>query len=72
MKLDGIILPRFNNIKADLIYFYPKGLYVNYHISKLYHFEKSKYILLITDQPNKADGLDTMHGFMIFRIENDN
>jgi hypothetical protein len=67
-KKPGIVFPKFNGINSTLIYFYPKGLYINYNISKVHFFPKSQYLLFIIDQPRKAVGFDTMHGFMIFKI----
>jgi hypothetical protein len=67
-KERGIIFPKFNGINSTLIYYYPKGLYINYNISRIHYFPKSQYLLIIIDQPRKAVGFDTMHGFMIFKI----
>jgi hypothetical protein len=65
---DGIVLPKIEGIKTDLIFSYKTGLYINYEISEVHYFPNS-YILVFTHQPRKAVGLDTMHGFLIFKIE---
>jgi len=65
----GVVLPGFDGLSARLVYFYPAGLYVNYEIDRVYYFPKSRYLLIFTRQPQKAVGLDTMHGFLLFRLE---
>jgi len=67
---DGIILPEIEGIKTELIFSYKTGLYINYEISEVHYFPNS-YILIFTNQPRKAVGLDTMHGFFIFKIKRD-
>ncbi|OQA00291.1 MAG: hypothetical protein BWY71_00770 [Planctomycetes bacterium ADurb.Bin412] len=64
-----MVLPGFDGLSARLVYFYPAGLYVNYEIDRVYYFPKSRYLLIFTRQPQKAVGLDTMHGFLLFRLE---
>lgn len=65
--MKGIMLPRIEGLDAKLVYYYPKGLYVNYKISKVYYFANLNYLLVFTYQPKLANGLDTMHGFLIFK-----
>lgn len=65
---DGIKLPKIEGITTDLIFSYNTGLYINYEISEVHYFPNS-YILVFTHQHRKAVGLDTMHGFLIFKIE---
>ena len=65
---EGIQLPVFDGIKSKLIYYLPAGLYVDYSIEKAFYFKQSGYIILFTSQERKAPGLDTMHGFLIFKI----
>jgi len=69
MGIDGICLPQCNGLQAKLVYFYPAGLYVNYRISKVYHFKSSRYLLILTTNPMTANGFDTMHGFLILDID---
>lgn len=64
---NGIKLPQIEGLKAELIFSYSTGLYINYEISEVHYFPNA-YILIITHQPTLAVGLDTMHGFMIFKI----
>jgi len=66
--LEGILQPIFEGIKIELIHYYEAGLYVGYQLSKVYYFSDSKYILIFTHQPMLASGLDTMHGFLLFKI----
>ena len=66
--LEGTSPPVFDGIKAQLIHYHEKGLYVGYQISKAYYFPGSKYLLIFTHQPMLVSGLDTMHGFLIFKV----
>ncbi len=65
---DGIKLPKIEGIKTELIFSYKTGLYINYEISEVHYFPND-YLLVFTNQPIKAVGLDTMHGFFIFKIK---
>jgi hypothetical protein len=67
--IKGISLPVFKGVKAELLYYYEKGVYVAYGFSHIYYFPHSKYLLIFTHQPMMASGLDTMHGFLIFKIQ---
>ena len=67
---DGIILPKIDGIKTELLFSYKSGLYINYEISEVHYFPNA-YLLVFTNQPRKAVGLDTMHGFFIFKIKRD-
>lgn len=66
----GMKLPTIEGIKTKLIFSYKIGLYINYEISEVHYFP-NRYLLVFTHQPQKAVGLDTMHGFLIFKIERD-
>ena len=68
--LKGIMFPEFQNIETKLEYFHPRGLYINYKITGVYYFPKKSFLLLFTEQEMKGEGLDTMHGFLIFKINN--
>ena len=66
---NGIILPKIERRNTKLLLFsYKPGLYINYQISEVHYF-LDRYILIFTKQPLKADGLDTMDGFLIFKIK---
>jgi hypothetical protein len=67
---DGIILPKIEGIKTELLFSYKSGLYINYEISEVHYFPNA-YLLVFINQPRKAVGLDTMHGFFIFKIKRD-
>ena len=64
-QLAGIINSEIHNTNTKMLYFYPKGLYINYEISNVYYFPVSHYILIFTNQNHLAVGLDTMHGFFL-------
>ncbi len=65
---DGVILPQIEGLKAELLFSYQTGLYINYEISDVHYFQNA-FLLVFTNQPKKAIGLDTMHGFFIFKIQ---
>ncbi len=64
----GIQIPVFDGVKTEFIYFLPSGLYVDYEIDKVFFFEKTGFIFVFTTQKLKSPGLDTMHGFLVFKI----
>jgi hypothetical protein len=66
---DGLVQPGFEGCTPTLVYYYPKGLYIDYRIAAVHYFAASRSMLIITEQPRRAVGLDTMHGFMIFRVD---
>jgi hypothetical protein len=67
---DGIILPKIEGIKTEFLFSYKTGLYINYDISEVHYFPNA-FLIVFTNQPQKAVGLDTMHGFLIFKIKRD-
>ncbi len=64
----GIKLPTIEGINAKFVFSYKSGLYINYDISEV-HYYPNRYMLIFTHQRQTAVGSDTMHGFLIFRIE---
>ena len=66
----GIRLPKIEGIQTKLLFSYNQGLYINYKISEVHYFPNA-FLLVFTNQPQKAVGLDTMHGFLIFKIIKD-
>ncbi len=65
--LDGVTEPAVSGIDTKLVYHYPAGFYVNYELDRGYWLPRSGYIVVFTEQPIRAVGMDTMHGFMILR-----
>ncbi|MCI0693764.1 hypothetical protein L0337_17375 [candidate division KSB1 bacterium] len=63
----GIDLPFFSDANMKLIYAFPAGLYVNYQISRVFFFKSSGDLLIFTQQEILADGLNTMHGFLLLK-----
>jgi hypothetical protein len=61
-------VPQFENAQAQMLYSYGRGLYVNYRIDWACWLPQSRLLVLFTYQPLKAVGMDTMHGFMLLRI----
>lgn len=64
----GISLPVFEGATADLIYHHRGGVYVGYDFSHIYYLPRFKYLVAFIHQPLLVSGLDTRHGFMIFRM----
>ncbi|MDH4156735.1 MAG: hypothetical protein OEW00_05610 [candidate division Zixibacteria bacterium] len=60
--------PVFTGVEADLVYSHKRGLYKNYGISRAVYYAPSGYLVVITDQPQTAVGLDTMHGLLIYKL----
>ena len=60
--------PEFFGFDAKLVHSYSRGLYKNYGIKEVIYFPESGYLAIITDQPHKAAGLDTMHGMLVYRL----
>jgi len=66
--LDGIVLPNIENLKTELLFYYHFGLYINYNMASVHYFPEARLILIFTEQPLRAVGMDTMHGFFIFKF----
>ena len=71
IRLDPALiqLPTFGSAQAKLLYCYDKGLYVNYHIDKAVLVPSHHILIVFTKNPMQGPGGDTMHGFMIFRLQ---
>ena len=71
-KLDAIVLPEFEGINTELLYYYPYGLYVGYKIDRICYLGEDStyfYLMVFIKQPRTAPGLDSMHGFFLFRAK---
>ena len=66
--LSGISLPAIDGLKAELIYYHPLGLSIDYAINDAYYFRRSGYILIFTHQLALAVGGDSMHGFLLLKV----
>lgn len=66
--IEGFEPPRVEGSEWDLVYYYPGGLYFNYEIAEAYYFPRARYLLLFTHQDMLATGMDTMHGFIVLRL----
>ena len=67
--LDGVEEPLFLSGNGQLLYAYPAGLYINYRIAKAYWFPDPGLLVLFTTQEQLAPGLDTMNGFLVYRVK---
>lgn len=65
---NGIMLPEIKGFKLELLFYYKKGLYINYSISRVIYFP-NEFLLIFTNQNIKSVGGDSMYGFFIFKIE---
>lgn len=59
--------PIFEGVKAEQLYAH-RALYKNYSIKEALYYPESSYLVIVTDQPLKQVGMDTMHGLLIYRI----
>jgi hypothetical protein len=60
--------PEFMGVDAKLVYQHVGGLYKNYSFSQVLYFPQSRYLVLVTNQPLRAAGLDSMHGLLVYRL----
>jgi len=60
--------PVFNKAEATLLYEHKTGLYKNYLIKQAIYFPISHYLVIMTDQPALATGMDRMDGMLIYKI----
>lgn len=65
---EGIASPEFLNVKAILLNYHPGGLYADYKIDKIYYFKNAGYLLIFINQSRNAPGMDTMHGYLLYKI----
>jgi hypothetical protein len=65
----AIVLPIVKNFEFDLLFYYDAGLYINYKISDVQYFPDADLAIVFTEQPVRAIGMDTMHGFLIFKVK---
>lgn len=61
--------PVIEGAKAEPLWFSGRGLFCNYTISAAYYFPRSGLLLVFTRQAEHAVGLDTMHGFVLLKIQ---
>ena len=70
MGINGRDLPKISSDKLlKLIYFYPEGLYFNYELSQVICFPDTQYLLMFTHQETLCHGGESMHGFLLFKID---
>jgi hypothetical protein len=61
--------PTVKGAAAKPMFFSERGLFFNYTIDSAYFFPRSGFLLVFINQPVKAVGLDTMHGFEVMKIQ---
>ena len=61
--------PVFHGVQATLLYQHARSLYRGYSIVEAMYYPTSKILVLVTHQPRKAVGLDTMHGVLVYRLK---
>lgn len=67
-KDDNFDSPIIEGVEATYIYRSNGGFYKNYKIRQVVLFENSNYLVIITDQPLRATGGDSLHGLLIYRL----
>ncbi len=60
--------PVFRGVEANLVYEFKGGLYKNYTFSQVLYFPSSGYLVIVTDQPLRAVGSDTMDGLLVYQL----
>jgi hypothetical protein len=65
----SIVPPIFTGCTAELLYAAPRGLYVDYLISEVSYSPQTGILLICTQQQMMAPGMDTMHGFLVYRLK---
>jgi hypothetical protein len=63
--------PNFVGAWATLLYEHKRGLYKNYTVSQCLWYSRSDILVIVTYQPRTAVGMDTMHGILIYRLNQD-
>ncbi|HCY75444.1 MAG TPA: hypothetical protein DHV28_05945 [Ignavibacteriales bacterium] len=66
---NGMVLPIVENFEFDLLFYYNAGLYINYKISVVQYYPDADIAIVFTEQPVRTIGMDTMHGFLIFKVK---
>jgi len=61
--------PVVHGCGADVVYSYKGGVYKSYSFKEVLYYPESRYVVVITDQPQTAVGLDTMHGLLVLKLE---
>ncbi len=61
--------PIVHGCEADIVYAYEGGVYKSYSFKDVLYYPESGYLVVISDQPVKAVGLDTMHGMLVLRLK---
>jgi hypothetical protein len=60
--------PVFFGTDYELKHVNHEGLYKSYGIGQAVYFPESQCLVLVTDQPIKAVGMDSMHGLLIYKL----
>lgn len=61
--------PIVHGCVSDVVYAYEGGVYKNYTFKEVLYYPESGYLVVTTDQPLTAVGLDTMHGLLVLKLE---
>lgn len=65
----AIAAPVFAGCTAELLYAAPRGFYVDYLISDVFYSKQTGLLVICTQQQLMAQGMDTMHGFLVYRLK---
>ena len=68
MGMEGITCPLVAGMDLELLYAYRRGLYINYQVKQAFYYPDRALLFVQTEQAEKAVGMDTMHGFLVFRV----
>jgi len=60
--------PLIDPAELELLYEHPTGIYKNYLVYDAVYFASRQLLVVVTYQPTRGDGHDTMHGLLIYRL----
>lgn len=65
----GVDPPRISGKnECCVVYWHPKGLYINYEISRVLFFPDTNYLVVFTTNEIRCTGNNTMDGFLILKL----
>ena len=69
---DCIDEPLFDGAEFEPVYIHPSGFYKNYSLERLFYYPESGYLVILTRQPTEFYYQNTLHGLLVYRLEDDN
>ncbi len=63
--------PLFDGAEFEPVYIHPSGFYKNYSLARLFYYPKSGYLVILTHQPTEFYYQNTLHGLLVYKLEDD-